>query len=170
MVSVFFKLNGQPRRARIPDRTRGAASKVHRYLDSMVRDRTGGRHPVLHLGGIVFEIGLRAIAAQYPLIAVMRMQRELRDEIDQPVALSVWSNKSPTIVHVEDSIQSSLSAISLRRRLMPSDRCKDKQPEAGSSRFLSIETGVHAPLGHARYSSRAFSYALPFNPRETNFM
>ena len=31
----------------------------------------------------------------------IRVQRELRDEFDQSVALSVWGNKARTIVHVE---------------------------------------------------------------------
>jgi DNA-binding IclR family transcriptional regulator len=83
-------------------------SKVHRYLDSMVRgglieQDTATRHYTL--GRIAFEIGLRAIAAHDPLQAAIRVQRELRDEIDQSVALSVWGNKGPTIVHVEDSSQ-----------------------------------------------------------------
>jgi DNA-binding IclR family transcriptional regulator len=88
--------------------TRIPPSKIHRYLDSMVR---GGliehdaatRHYAL--GRIAFEIGLRAIAARDPLRAAIQVQRELRDEVDQSVALSVWGNKGPTIVHVEDSSQ-----------------------------------------------------------------
>lgn len=83
-------------------------SKIHRYLDSMVRggliqQDAATRHYTL--GRVAFELGLRAIAAHDPLQDAIRVQRELRDEIDQSVALSVWGNKGPTIVHVEDSSQ-----------------------------------------------------------------
>ncbi|MGB3387299.1 MAG: IclR family transcriptional regulator [Pseudaminobacter sp.] len=84
------------------------ASKVHRYLGSMVRgglieQDAATRHYML--GRVAFEIGLRAIAAHDPLRAAIQVQKELRDKIDQSVALSVWGNKGPTIVHVEDSSQ-----------------------------------------------------------------
>lgn len=83
-------------------------SKIHRYLHSMVRgglieQDAATRHYAL--GRVAFEIGLRAIAAHDPLRAAIQIQRELRDKIDQSVALSVWGNKGPTIVHVEDSSQ-----------------------------------------------------------------
>jgi len=84
-------------------------SKIHRYLDSMVRGGLIERDAVTRqyaLGPVAFEVGLRAIAAYDPLRDAIRVQRELRNEIDQSVALSVWGNKGPTIVHVEDSSRS----------------------------------------------------------------
>ena len=83
-------------------------SKIHRYLDSMVRGGLIEQDPATRhyaLGRVAFEIGLRAIAAHDPLRDAIRVQRELRDEFDQSVALSVWGNKGPTIVHVENSSQ-----------------------------------------------------------------
>jgi len=83
-------------------------SKIHRYLDSMVRGGLIEQDPATRhyaLGRVAFEIGLRAIAAHDPLRDAIRVQRELRDAFDQSVALSVWGNKGPTIVHVEDSSQ-----------------------------------------------------------------
>lgn len=83
-------------------------SKLHRYLDSLVRGGLIQRDPATRhydLGSLAFEIGLRAVAARNPLQHAIGVQRLLRNEIDQSVSLSVWGNKGPTIVHVEESSQ-----------------------------------------------------------------
>lgn len=108
IIEIFS--NSEPRLALkdIAKAVRMPASKIHRYLDSMVRGGLIEQDAVTRhyaLGRVAFEIGLRAIAAHNPLRAAIQVQRELRDEIDQSVALSVWGNKGPTIIHVEDSSQ-----------------------------------------------------------------
>ncbi len=40
------------------------------------------RRGIMRSAGLLFEIGLRAIAAHDPLQAAIQVQRQLRDEID----------------------------------------------------------------------------------------
>lgn len=92
----------------LADGTRIPASKIHRYLDSMVRGGLVEQNPGTRrysLGRIAFDIGLRAIASHDPLQDAIRVQAALRSAIDQTAALSVWGNEGPVIVHVAESSQ-----------------------------------------------------------------
>lgn len=85
-----------------------SAAKAHRYLVSFQRlglvaqDARTARY---ELGPAALKIGLAAIAQ----LDAMRLARErvpsLMEEIGHTVALAVWGNHGPTIVHWEESPQ-----------------------------------------------------------------
>ena len=77
------------------------AAKAHRYLVSLARVglveqqlETG----LYDLGPFALELGLGALARLEPVTAAGPVLLELRQEIEQTVALAVWANEGPTIV------------------------------------------------------------------------
>ena len=77
------------------------AAKAHRYLVSFMRmglveqqSETG----LYDLGGFALELGLSALARMEPVTLAAPALAELRDEIEQTVALAVWANQGATIV------------------------------------------------------------------------
>jgi DNA-binding IclR family transcriptional regulator len=76
-------------------------AKAHRYLVSLARIglveqqlETG----LYDLGPFALALGLSAVARLDPVTAAGPVLLELRQEIEQTVALAVWGNEGPTIV------------------------------------------------------------------------
>ncbi len=87
MVTVFFELNGQPRRARVPDRLRGADSIVVRpKVDAGDSKQIGAPMPGV-VSTIMVEVGQEIAAGDVLLsIEAMKMETALHAETDGVVA------------------------------------------------------------------------------------
>lgn len=85
-----------------------SAAKAHRYLVSFQRmglvqqDASTSRYD---LGPAALHLGLAALARQDPVRLARQRIAELADACGQTVALAVWGNRGPTIVHWEESRQ-----------------------------------------------------------------
>jgi DNA-binding IclR family transcriptional regulator len=81
-------------------------SNMHRYLASLSRagmlrqDGATGRYG---LGAFALRLGLAALQRTDGFDAANRAMTELRDEIDMPVFLSVWTPDGPTMVRWLDA-------------------------------------------------------------------
>lgn len=82
------------------------AAKAHPYLVSfgklglIEQDAMTGRYG---LGPFSLQMGLTALHALDPLKASMAAVSALADDIQLNVAIAVWGNLGPTIVHIEES-------------------------------------------------------------------
>jgi DNA-binding IclR family transcriptional regulator len=82
--------------------------KAHRYLASFLatglarQDRETRRYA---LGPLAMRLGLAALNSHQPLRDAIALQREVRNQIDETLVLSVWGAQGPTVVHVEESSQ-----------------------------------------------------------------
>lgn len=82
------------------------AAKAHPYLVSfgklglIEQDAVTGRYG---LGPFSLQMGLTALHALDPLKASMPEVSRLADDIQLNVAIAVWGNLGPTIVHIEES-------------------------------------------------------------------
>ena len=87
MVTVFFELNGQPRRARVPDRLRGADSIVVRpKVDATDNNQIGAPMPGV-VSTIMVEPGQEIASGDVLLsIEAMKMETALHAETDGVVA------------------------------------------------------------------------------------
>lgn len=92
------------------------AAKAHRYLVSFQRLRLVAQDAVstrYDLGPAALKLGLASLSR----LDAVRLARErigvLREQIGHTVALAVWANRGPTIVHWEESPQ----AITVNLRL-----------------------------------------------------
>ncbi len=87
MVTVFFELNGQPRRARVPDRLRGADAIIVRpKVDASDRTQIGAPMPGV-VSTIMVESGQEIAAGDVILsIEAMKMETALHAESDGVVA------------------------------------------------------------------------------------
>ena len=80
-------------------------AKAHPYLVSfgklglIEQDPITGRYG---LGGFALQMGLSALHGLNPLRAATPEAARLSDEIQQNVAIAVWSNRGPTIVNIEE--------------------------------------------------------------------
>ena len=82
--------------------------KVHRYLASflasgLARQELDSRRYAL--GPLAMRLGLAALNSYQPLRDAIELQRELRNQLDETLVLSVWGAQGPTVVHVEESSQ-----------------------------------------------------------------
>lgn len=83
-----------------------APGNTHRYLVSMMRvhlvrqESTNGRYD---LGSFALRLGIAAMARLDAFEITGETLVELRDEIDMPVFMSVWSEEGPTIVRWLDA-------------------------------------------------------------------
>lgn len=80
-------------------------AKAHPYLVSfgklglIEQDPLTGRY---RLGPFALQLGLSALHAVDPVRIAIRQAALLADEIGQSVAIAVWGNRGPTIIHIED--------------------------------------------------------------------
>jgi pyruvate carboxylase len=86
MVAVFFELNGQPRRAKVPDRTRGAGLRERRKAEAGNEAHVGAPMP-----GVVSTVAVVAgqkVSAGDVLLSIeaMKMETALHAEKDGTVA------------------------------------------------------------------------------------
>ncbi|APR04348.1 DNA-binding transcriptional regulator, IclR family [Thauera chlorobenzoica] len=97
-----------PRPMMLKDLAREAGmppAKAHPYLVSfgklglIEQDTHSGRYA---LGPFALQIGLTALHALDPLKAAMPEVAKLADDIELNVAIAVWGNLGPTIVHIEE--------------------------------------------------------------------
>jgi DNA-binding IclR family transcriptional regulator len=75
-------------------------AKAHRYLVSLVRSGLVEQHPVsglYDLGRFALELGLKALGRLSPVSAAEPFLLELRERVQQTVALAVWSERGPVI-------------------------------------------------------------------------
>jgi DNA-binding IclR family transcriptional regulator len=82
------------------------SAKAHRYLVSFLRMGLVVQAPETgryDLGPFALSLGLAALGRLEPVALARSAAARLRDQIDQTVAVAVWGNKGPTIVHWEDS-------------------------------------------------------------------
>lgn len=81
------------------------SAKAHRYLVSFLRmglvtqAADTGRYD---LGPFALSMGLAALNRLEPVTLARTAAARLRDEIDQTVAIAVWGNRGPAIVHWEE--------------------------------------------------------------------
>src|SRR5574337_76204 len=82
------------------------AAKAHPYLVSfgklglIEQDPVSGRYG---LGPFALEMGLTALHGLDPLKAAIAEAARFADEIQLNVAIAVWGNQGPTVVHIEES-------------------------------------------------------------------
>jgi DNA-binding IclR family transcriptional regulator len=87
-------------------RTDMPASKVHRYLQSLVRgglvdqEPNSGRYC---LGGLALRIGLVALAGVDVVRLGMPIAQDLKDRLGETVLLATWSDRGPVVVGWEIS-------------------------------------------------------------------
>jgi DNA-binding IclR family transcriptional regulator len=77
-------------------------AKAHRYLVSLIRSGFVEQHPVsglYDLGNFALELGLTALGRLSPVAAAEPFLLELREAIQQTVALAVWSERGPVIAN-----------------------------------------------------------------------
>lgn len=82
--------------------------KAHRYLASFLVSGLARQDPDTRryaLGPLAMRLGLAALNVHQPLRDAISLQRELRNELDETLVLSVWGAQGPTVVHVEESSQ-----------------------------------------------------------------
>jgi DNA-binding IclR family transcriptional regulator len=82
--------------------------KAHRYLTSLMASGLARQDPDTRryaLGPLAMRLGLAALNAHQPLRDAITLQRELRNRLDETLVLSVWSERGPTVVHVDESSQ-----------------------------------------------------------------
>ncbi|MCG8442506.1 MAG: IclR family transcriptional regulator [Caulobacterales bacterium] len=80
-------------------------SNVRRYLVSLTRTGLVEQHErsgAYALGGRALELGMSILSQTDLLHAATDPMGRLRDELDQVVVLTIWSNAGPVIVHVKD--------------------------------------------------------------------
>lgn len=83
-------------------------AKAHPYLVSfgkiglIEQDPVSGRY---QLGPLALQLGLASLRRLDPLKVALTGVAELASRMRQTVALAVWGNMGPTIVHIEDSAQ-----------------------------------------------------------------
>lgn len=80
------------------------ASKVHRYLVSLIRSGLVEQDPLssrYDLGPFALNIGLVSLDRLDRVRLGLNVIAELRDEINQTTALAVWGDKGPVIVRWE---------------------------------------------------------------------
>ena len=87
MVTVFFELNGQPRRARVPDRIKGKEKAVSRQK----ADEGNASHVGAPMPGVVSTVAVEAgheIKAGDVILSIeaMKMETALHAEVDGVVA------------------------------------------------------------------------------------
>ena len=87
MVTVFFEINGQPRRVKVPDRAHGgSASKVRRKAEPGNETHVGAPMP-----GVISTVGIaagQAVKAGDVLVSIeaMKMETALHAERDGTIA------------------------------------------------------------------------------------
>src|SRR5690606_38264203 len=87
MVTVFFELNGQPRRVKVPDRAHGAgASKMRPKAEPGNEMQLGAPMPGV-ISGVAVSNGQKVSAGDVLLsIEAMKMETALRAERDGVIA------------------------------------------------------------------------------------
>ena len=83
-------------------------AKAHRYMVSFVRAGYVDREPesgLYRLGPAALQLGLAALGSTNALELGTQAICELRDELDQTMAMMVWGNRGPTVVRIEEVIQ-----------------------------------------------------------------
>lgn len=99
--------DGRPMMLRDLARAAGMApAKAHPYLVSfgklglIEQDTVSGRY---QLGPFALQLGLTRLHQLNPIREATPAIRQLAADVDQTVALAVWGNQGPTIVHIEQS-------------------------------------------------------------------
>lgn len=83
-------------------------AKAHRYMVSFVRAGYVDREPesgLYRLGPASLQLGLAALRGTDALELGMHATCELRDELNQTIAMMVWGNHGATIVRIEEVSQ-----------------------------------------------------------------
>lgn len=83
-------------------------AKAHRYMVSFVRAGYVDREPVsglYRLGPASLHLGLAALGGTDALELGLQAIRELRNELNQTMAMIVWGNRGATIVRIEEVSQ-----------------------------------------------------------------
>lgn len=81
------------------------AAKAHPYLVSfghlglVSQDDTSGRYG---LGPFALQMGLSALHSLDPIKAALPRVQQLADQLRTNIAVAVWGNLGPTIVHIEE--------------------------------------------------------------------
>lgn len=86
-----------------------SAAKAHRYLVSFQRlglVSQDGRTSRYDLGPAALQLGLSALTRLDPIRLARERMPALLEELQHTVALAVWGNHGPTVVHWEESAQS----------------------------------------------------------------
>jgi DNA-binding IclR family transcriptional regulator len=83
-------------------------AKAHRYMVSFVRAGYVDREPLsglYRLGPASLQLGLTALGGTDALKLATQAMCELRDELNQTMAMIVWGNRGATIVRIEEVSQ-----------------------------------------------------------------
>jgi DNA-binding IclR family transcriptional regulator len=118
-----------------------SAAKAHRYLVSFQRlelvaqDAGSTRYD---LGPAALKLGLASLSRLDSVKLARRRIVPLMEQIDQTLALAVWGNQGPTIVHWEESPQ----AVTVNLRL------GDVMPLLSSATGLCFSAFMAQPSGH----------------------
>ncbi|MDT0139699.1 IclR family transcriptional regulator [Acidovorax sp. PRC11] len=86
-----------------------SAAKAHRYLVSFQRMGLVAQDPRTaryDLGPAALKLGLASLARLDPVRLARERLPALMEDLQQTLALAVWGNRGPTIVHWEESHQS----------------------------------------------------------------
>ena len=161
------------------------ASKVHRYIISLVRSGLVEQDPMTSrydLGPFALSLGLVAVDRLDRVKQGLSSIADLRDEINQTTALAIWSDKGPVIIRsvrpfrpitvsvVTGTALSLLSSASGRvftahlPRSVTKNRIAREQASQNLSDDLKTQAGVDAMLAQVMQdgvSTVADSYLIP---------
>lgn len=90
------------------------ASKAHRYLVSLLRSGMVIQHTenrTYDLGPTSMKIGLAAIGRSSIIVQAIHTATAVRDMLGETTVLTVWGNRGPTVIHVENSLETIIATI-----------------------------------------------------------
>jgi len=89
-------------------------SKAHRYLVSLLRSGFVIQDPDSHtydLGPAAMKLGLAAVGRSSIVAYAVQLAAGVREALGETAVLTVWGDKGPTVIHVENSREAIISTI-----------------------------------------------------------
>lgn len=121
LLLSLARMGGRPQTlSTLADAAAMSPPKAHRYLVSLIRTGLVERDPrrsMYRLGPAALEIGLNAIGGIDALVLATEAAQDLRDELNQTVAVMVWGSRGPLIVRAEESNQIASVSFKIGREL-----------------------------------------------------
>lgn len=128
-----------------------SAAKAHRYLVSFQRLQLVTQDPGTtryDLGPAALKLGLASLSRLDSVKLARQRMAPLMEQIGQTLALAVWGNQGPTIVHWEESPQ----AVTVNLRL------GDVMPLLSSATGLCFSAFMAQPAGGAKRGAASHSH------------
>lgn len=106
ILDCFQKSNGRLSVTEISEQMNMSKSKIHKYLVSFARVGVINQNKTdltYSIGSKIIELGLYALQ-QFDIVSIAEPYlRDLSDQLNQSVALAIWSDEGPIVVKYEES-------------------------------------------------------------------